>query len=121
MTERIFVSYAHQDRALLGSLEQELRKHGVISSEEIVLIDPRSESHAGDNIRETIRDQIRSASKVVIIASESSANSQWVNYEAGMASALEKPIVIFAKKGSGKTAFLPALGGVPSIEMGEPR
>lgn len=120
MTEKIFVSYAFQDRGVLKSLEQELRKHGIVGAEDVMLIDPQSEFQAGDNIREAIKDQIRSASKVVIIASENSENSQWVNYEAGMASALEKPIIIFGRKGSGKTFFLSkALGNVRSIEMEE--
>lgn len=119
MTEKIFVSYAHQDRGLFKFIEQELRKHGIISAEEVMLLDPQSEFQAGDNIREAIKNQIRSASKVVIIASENSADSQWVNYEAGMASALEKPIIIFGKKGIGKTAFLQTLGNVCSVEMEE--
>ena len=115
MTEKIFVSYAHQDRKHLEGLEQQLRKHGIVSGRDVVLVDSH-EIQPGENIRETLRSQIRSATKVVIIASENSADSEWVNYEAGMASALEKPIVIIGGKGSGTTAFAKALGNVQSIE-----
>ena len=118
MTEKIFVSYAHQDRKYLKGLEQQLRKHGIVSGGDVVLIDPH-EIQPGENIREALRNQIRSATKVVIIVSKNSADSEWVNYEAGMASALEKPIVIIGGKGSGKTVFAKALGNVQSIESEE--
>jgi hypothetical protein len=54
---------------------------------------------------------------VVIIASDDSAASQWVNYEAGMATALGKPIVVVGRKGVGKGALVGALENVQSIEM----
>jgi nucleoside 2-deoxyribosyltransferase len=73
----------------------------------------------GEDLRKRIMDEMRSASKVVIIATTNSANSEWVNYEAGMAAALEKPIVIL-RKGIGKTAsFIRSLGtDVQSVEIG---
>jgi hypothetical protein len=47
----------------------------------------------------------------------SQCNSAMENYEAGMAAALDKPIVVL-KKGSGKTAlFIKALAGVQPIEI----
>jgi len=119
MTEKIFVSYAYEDRGVLDKLEQTLRKHGVIGDEPVSIIDPQKEVKAGDNIREAIRKQIQSASKVIVIHTDTSESSQWVNYEAGMADALNKPIIIIAKKGSGKTRFLSNLANVRSIEIEE--
>jgi hypothetical protein len=125
MTERIFVSYAHQDRDLVKGVLQALRKRGVVTAEDVVILDHgvimeannRSQDfEPGADIRKIIKDQISSASKVVIIDSDNSAKSEWVNYEAGMAAALEKPIFIMGRKGSGKTS-LHALGNVQSIEM----
>ena len=46
---------------------------------------------------------------VVVIMSDNSAKSQWVNYGAGMAAALERPIVVIGRKGSGKSALLAPL------------
>jgi hypothetical protein len=118
MTEKIFVSYAHQDRDLVKAVVRALRKHGIVTAEDVVILDPH-DFGPGDDIRMMIKDQIRSASKVVIIDSDNSANSEWVNYEAGMAAALEKPIFIMGRKGSGKTAsFISALGNAQSIEIG---
>ncbi|MFH1236420.1 MAG: toll/interleukin-1 receptor domain-containing protein [Parcubacteria group bacterium] len=122
MTEKIFVSYDYDDRGVrrvLEKLEQILRKHGVIGDEPVSIIELQKEVKAGDNIREAIRSQIQSASKVIVIQSDKSESSQWVNYEAGMADALNKPIIVIGKKGPGKTRFLSNLANVRSIEIEE--
>lgn len=119
MAERIFVSHAYQDHALVGAVEQTLRKHGIVTARDVIIVDSQQGIQAGENLRERIKNLIRSASKVVIIVSDNSVESQWVNYEAGMAAALEKPIIIIGRKGIGKTALLQALGNVQSIEIEE--
>ena len=104
MSERIFLSYAQQDRGLVGAARRALRKQGIVEGNDEVIVGPHQSLKPGrSNVRKTIKDQISSASKVVIIASDHSANSVWVNYEAGMAAALGKPIVLLRKKGSGKS------------------
>ena len=119
MTEKIFVSYAHEDRDLVKAVLGALRKHHIVTAEDVVILDPHH-FEPGENIRRMIKDQISSARKVVIIATDHSAKSEWVNYEAGMAAALDKPIVVMGRKGSGKTASLiSSLGNVQSIEIGE--
>ncbi|MGH9927971.1 MAG: toll/interleukin-1 receptor domain-containing protein [Pyrinomonadaceae bacterium] len=118
MTEKIFLSYAHEDRDLVKGVLGTLRKHRIVTGNDVVILDPH-DFVPGTDVRTMIRDQINSASKVVIIATDHSANSEWVNYEAGMATALGKPIVVMGRKGSGKTASLiSALGNVQSIEIG---
>lgn len=118
MPETIFVSYAHKDRDLLDAIESILRKHGIVTGKDVVIVDPHQKFKAGSNVRKMIKEQISSASKVVIIKSDNSANSIWVNYEAGMAEALGKPIVIVGVKGSGKTdSMLRAFENVQSIEI----
>ena len=116
MAEKIFLSYAHEDRGLVEAAKQALRKHGVVA-EDYITLEPSQKLKAGSNIRKLIREQISSASKVVIIFSRSSARSQWVNYEAGMAAALDKPIVVVGRRGSGKNSLFSALGDVQSIEL----
>ncbi len=117
MDEKIFVSYAHEDRDLVEAVEQALRKHGILTEKNVIIMDPQRDIPAGENIRKMIKDQISAASKVVIIDSKNSAESQWVNYEAGMAAALGKPIFLIRRKGVGKTALASALGNVRSIEF----
>ena len=117
MAERIFLSYANEDRHLVSGVLNALRRHRLVTSDDVVLLDPH-DSRPGDDLRRTIQEQISSASKVVIIASDNSASSASVNYEAGMASALDKPIVVFGRKGSGKSASLiRRLPNVQSIEL----
>lgn len=117
MTEKIFLSYASADRALVSGVLDELRKHQVVTEEDVVFLDPHH-LKPGADFRRMVKEQINSASKVVIIASDHSAASEWVNYEAGMAAALEKPIVILGRKGSGKTSSLMrALPNVQRIEL----
>lgn len=117
MAEKIFLSYAHQDRDLVQAVVEALRKHKIVTAEHVIAVDPEKDIHPGENVREWIKGAISSASKVVIIASDNSAASQWVNYEAGMATALGKPIVVVGRKGVGKSAFVGALENVESIEM----
>lgn len=118
MSEKIFLSYAKEDRRLLGVVQRALRKHGIVRSDDTVIVGPHQRLKRGaTNVRKTIKDQISSASKVIIVTSDHSANSVWVNYEAGMAAALGKPIVLVGKKGSGKSATFRALGDVQSIDI----
>ena len=117
MTEKIFISYAHQDRDMVRAVMQTLRKHGIVTAEDAVILDAH-DFQPGENVRRAIKEQISSASKVVIIASANSAKSEWVNYEAGMAAALEKPIFVMGRKGSGKaTSLVRSLGNVQSFEI----
>lgn len=117
MSEKIFISYAQQDSDVLKGLEKELRKHGIVEAEEIEFIDPSTDYRAGENMREAIKDQIQSASKVVLISSVSSSHSQWVNYEVGMASALNKPIYVVSTNREEISPLLQSLGDVPIIKI----
>lgn len=116
MTEKIFLSYAQQDREIAERIEGYLREHGIVTTPEAEFFDPQKGIQAGDNIREILKSEITASSRVVIITSPNSAQSQWVNYEAGMASALGKPIVVVGVGGVGNK-FLQALGDVQTIEI----
>jgi len=112
MPEKIFLSYAKEDSGLVRDVLDALRKHHLVATD-VVFLDPHDLTPS-DDVRRKIQEQIRSASKVVIIASDHSATSAWVNYEAGMAAALEKPIVVLGRKGSGKSALL--IRGLPNVQ-----
>lgn len=117
MAERVFISYAHEDRDLVRAVQEAMKKIGT----DVVFVDLNPQDFKpGEDIRRMIQEQISSANKVIIIASDHSAKSAWVNYEAGMAAALDKPIVVMGRKGSGKTAsLLQGLANVQRIEIGE--
>jgi len=117
MSEKIFLSYANEDQHLVQGVLDALRERRLVSSKGVVFLDPHNFA-PGEDLRRMIKEQISSATKVVIIASDNSAGSEWVNYEAGMAAALDKPIVVFGRKGSGKAAsFIRALPNVQRIEL----
>ncbi|WP_411728018.1 toll/interleukin-1 receptor domain-containing protein [Methyloglobulus sp.] len=120
MPEKIFVSYSHQDGKYLDGLKEVLQKHGVIEGDEVSIIDPYSGVFAvGEDIRESIKREIQSASKVVIIYTSNTESSQWVNYEIGMADALDKPMIVVGARGSGKTTLLSSLKHINLIEVDE--
>lgn len=116
MSEKIFLSYAQQDRKIAEQIEGYLRKHGIVTDTDVEFFDPQKGIQAGDNIRETLKNEIIASSRVVIITSPNSDQSQWVNYEAGMALALGKPIVVIGVGGVG-SKVLQALGDVQTIEI----
>lgn len=99
MSDNIFISYSLKDKHLIPKVEKELKRKG-ITSEANKFIDTQSVFIPGSNIRDALREAIKQANKVVLLWTEQSANSQWVNYEAGMAEALDKQIVIVVPKGS---------------------
>ena len=120
MAEKIFVSYSHEDRKYLEGLKEVLQEHGIVEGDEISIIDPFSGVFSvGEDIRESIKREIQSASKVVIIHTSNTNSSQWVNYEVGMADALDKPIIVVGTRGSGKTTLLSSLKHVQMIEVDE--
>lgn len=118
MSERVFVSYAPTDAAVARSVEQELREHGLLPESAAVKIMSIDDIPAGADVRAAIRSSIRSADMVVIVSSPDAARSAYVNYEAGMASALEKPVVILATPGADKGQFTSLFDNVRIIEIG---
>lgn len=117
MSEKIFLSYAYQDRDIAEQVAELLKQHGHIDSDDESYIDPQVDTEMGSDIRESIKRRMNSASKVVIIVTPNSAKSQWVNYEAGMASALGKQIILIGKKGAKDAEFVPSLVYAHYIEI----
>jgi len=106
MTEKVFLSYAQEDSDFAKSLASDLKNVLQVSSENIEVIDGLGQISAGENIRKKIKAEMNAASTVVIVSSDHSDDSQWVNYEAGMANALGKNVVIVSHKGRDKSALL---------------
>ena len=117
MGKKVFLSYAYEDRGIAKQVSRLLKEHGH-DTDDISFIDPRVDTKTGDDIREAIKQQMCSASNVVIIVTPNSAHSQWVNYEAGMASALDKPIILIRSKDAKDVDFVTSLANAQSIEIG---
>ncbi len=117
MSKKVFLSYSYEDRGIAEQVSRLLEEHGY-DTDDISFIDPRVDTKIGDDIRGSIKQQMCSASNVVIIVTPNSAKSQWVNYEAGMASALDKPIILIRSKDAKDVDFVTSLADAQFIEIG---
>jgi len=83
----VFISYSHKDEAVGRLLEEELRRSGLrvfLSSSALT---------GGDNFSEEIKNALRDAGELWIIASPQSLESEWVMTEWGAAWAMGKRVV----------------------------
>src|SRR5262245_38048136 len=88
----VFISYARADAPKLHVILKNLIASGLVKEEDRILkeedLPPKHRA-----VRREVKKQIQSASKVIVVWGTASANSQWVNYEIGLADALGKPII----------------------------
>jgi peptidase E len=87
MGDKVFLSYAASDRHRIESAIAQFPGLRMADSLE-------SELQSGDDVRAIIRDRVQSANRVVVFWSAAAATSQYVQYELGMADALDKPTTI---------------------------
>jgi hypothetical protein len=104
MTEKVFLSYAPDDRAFAEALKPRLGEF-LDASGSLDVFDALSDIELGEDIRKALKAQMDAANTVVIVASPAGDASQWVNYEAGLADALGKKIVIVKREGDGMSAL----------------
>jgi ABC-type lipoprotein export system ATPase subunit len=119
MMKRIFLSYPKNEHLELDHLRKALEKNRITAQDDdVVFVDPMTQKFNPDeNIREILKKQIESSSEVVVVVTKDSLSSQWMNYEIGMADALNKPITLIGEKGFGKTGLLNNLYGARVVEM----
>lgn len=79
----VFISYSHKDDAFAKRLYHDLETKGVRC------YDYRENMKIGDKIRPTIDESIRSSDKLLVILSEHSVKSNWVEHEVEHALDLE--------------------------------
>jgi ABC-type polysaccharide/polyol phosphate transport system ATPase subunit len=109
MSQKVFLSYASQDRAFAESLKARLDEVLSEHSQAHDVFDVQSSIGGGENIRDAIQSAMHEASTVVIVSSPASDASPWVSYEAGLADALGKNVVIVGRRGAGKSDLLKRL------------
>jgi TIR domain len=95
MSQDVFISFAASDRDRVETALSEL-KQSERSTVNIVTDSNEwsTDLKSGEDLRANIRDRVQSANEVVVFWSEAAATSQYVQYELGMADALDKPITI---------------------------
>lgn len=94
MNKKVFISYAWNDRKLVNKAIKQLKSKGLLGGDFLESINNPMELSAGADIRAALKEQILTCDKVLLIWSGRAASSPWVQYEVGMAEALEKPILI---------------------------
>lgn len=94
MNKKVFVSFVWKDHERAQKALRKLQKEGVLGSETISSVENLTESTLGTDIRTQIKERIGGSNIVVLIWSKDAAHSPWVQYELGMAKALDVPIVV---------------------------
>jgi nucleoside 2-deoxyribosyltransferase len=85
----VFLSYSLRDRDAAARFEKALERLGLQA------FNPVKELRAGEDWRKSIQSAIkRSQALILLVGTPQSAASSWMAYEAGMAEALGKPILV---------------------------
>ena len=85
----VFISYAHEDSALVDEVSQRLSAAGLE-----VFRDTKNIPWGGQ-VSADVQKALEQAGGVVVVVSPASVKSQWVPYEIGYATALRKPVLPF--------------------------
>jgi hypothetical protein len=96
--QTIFMSYAGEDAPRLDRMKAELRRRGIVHEGD-EFVGPVESVVPGSSVRGALRDAIRASSMVVVFWGRAASASATVNYETGMADALDKPIVLVVPEG----------------------
>lgn len=94
MSKKVFISYAWNDQHLARNTIRQLFNKGWLSNDDLTSIESPEESNKADYIRHQIKERIRKSDIVILVWSTQAAKSPWVQYEVGMAQAVERPILI---------------------------
>lgn len=85
----VFISYSHRDADLAKKVGSALEHMGLKA------FNPERDIPLGEDFRKTIQNAIRrSDALIMLVASPQRASSSWMSYEAGMAEALGKRVMV---------------------------
>ena len=113
MKQNIFISYSHADGESTPGLLNEVYDYFKSKSIDIKTFDSSKDIPAGEDFRKKIKAEIDAADAFVIVYSPNVKESQWVNYEAGMADALGKEMYVMgAEKAASDPDFMAKFGGM---------
>ena len=115
MAIKVFISYAYQDKELAENVKHELATGGHLPVDTVFF--DAQDIAVGEDIRQRLRLEIGAADAVVLVMSKNAEASQWINYEAGLADALGKKILVVGTKEAGETPLLANLADYQQIEI----
>lgn len=108
----VFISYSRRDADLANSVAAALERLGFHA------LDPGRELQPGDDLRKAIRAAIkRSDAVVMLVASPQSLASSWSLYEAGMAEALGKKVMVLLPNTHSVTELPADVASSPIVEL----
>jgi hypothetical protein len=87
--QRVFLAYRPSDLPFVDSVRESLRDSELGPAH---FYEPAKWRGNSDDVRKAIIDSIRKADAVLVFWSDHAAKSPWVQYEIGMAQALDIPI-----------------------------
>lgn len=96
-TQRVFLSHSMTEQPLVRSAMLWLQSSPLRSAE---VEDPATWNVSSLEPRKVIREKIGQADAVLLIWSDAAPESAWVNYEIGMAQALDVPIFVLLAGGA---------------------
>ncbi len=88
MTTRVFLSYSLLDSELANEIA------GMLEGLGLKVVNPTEAVSDGTIFQDTLREAIKNSDAMLVVGSADSLASSWVNYEAGMADALGKKVVV---------------------------
>jgi hypothetical protein len=103
MKYRVFISYSAKDSMLAEDLRRRLKDVGADFVTTIA-----NTADAG-YVRRRLRDVISKSSEVIVLLTDNSVNNKWMQYEVGIADALEVPVT-FVIVNEGVEQQLPIVG-----------
>ncbi len=89
----VFLSHASEDAWIAGKMAESIRKKKGLD----VWLDERN-LDGGDRIDQAVVDGIQVSSEVLVLGSSASIESDWVEYEAGVAVGMRKPMTFVCDK-----------------------
>ena len=107
----VFISYSRRDASLAHSVADALERLGFNA------LDPGRQLQPGDDWRKAVRSAIKRSDAVILLASPHNVASSWSLYEAGMAEALGKKVMVLLPN-THSVGELPAdIASSPIVEL----
>jgi hypothetical protein len=112
IAQRVFLSHSTRDQWISEMMKEKIESMGVG-----VWLDA-FDLPGGRNVKERIKEGIRSSTECLILLSPASRESDWVRHEAGLADAFNKPTT-FVLLHVGKDAVPDPLRGLKYFDINE--
>lgn len=88
MTKKVFISYDFADKSFKGEVAKWLKEEGV----RVISTDENDLRPQGENaIERKIREEVKSAQKMLILVGNNTHNRPWIDYEISIAGSLQMP------------------------------